>query len=165
MDAKPFLAEIGRLLQQVGLEAVLIGNAAAAIQGAPVTTIDFDFLFRKTPRNLAKVKTFAAALGAVVLRPYYPASDLFRVVREEDGLQVDFMGTIHGVKSYEGLRARATTVVVEGIPIIVASLADIIKSKRAAGRQRDKAVLDMLEKALEEKGAQKPETGRASKRK
>jgi hypothetical protein len=63
------------------------------------------------------------------------------------------------------LRARATTVVVEGIPIIVASLADIIKSKRAAGRQRDKAVLDMLEKALEEKGAQKPETGRASKRK
>jgi hypothetical protein len=38
-----------------GLEAVLIGNAAAAFRGAPVTTVDFDFLFRGTARNLAKL--------------------------------------------------------------------------------------------------------------
>src|SRR3972149_2360127 len=95
MDATPYLAEIGRGLRQVGLEAVLIGNAAAALQGAPVTTVDFDFLFRKTPRNLRKLKTLSGALGAIVLRPYYPASDLYRVVRD-DGLQIDFMATIPG---------------------------------------------------------------------
>jgi len=32
----------------------------------------------------------------------------------------------------------------------VADLADIIKSKKAAGRPRDKAVLELLEKTLEE---------------
>jgi hypothetical protein len=140
MDAKPALVEIGRQLRRVGLEAVLIGNAGAALQGAPVTTVDFDFLFRSSARNLSKLKTFAAALEAVVLRPYYPVSELYRVVRDDDGLQVDFMGTVHGLRSFEGVRARATAIVIDDIPILVASLADIIKSKRAAGRPRDERV-------------------------
>lgn len=147
MDAAPLLAEVGRQLREVGLEAVLIGNAAAALQGAPVTTIDFDFFFRKTPRNMTKLKAFARGLQATVLRPYYPASDLYRVVRDEDGLQVDFMATAHGLRSFEGVRARATVIPIAGVPITVASLADIIRSKRAAGRPRDKAVLEILEKA------------------
>ena len=150
MDAKPALVEIGRQLKRVGLEAVLIGNAGAALQGAPVTTVDFDFLFRRSARNLSKVKTFAAGLKAIVLRPYYPVSDLYRVVRDDDGLQVDFMGTVHGLRSFEGVRDRATEIVIDDIPILVASLADIITSKRAAGRPRDKAVRALLEKALGE---------------
>jgi predicted nucleotidyltransferase len=150
VDAKPLLQQIGRALTEVGLEAVLIGNAAAALQGAPVTTVDFDFLFRKTPRNIAKLKRLARVLGATILRPYYPASDLFRVVRDEDGLQVDFMATIHGVRSFEGLRARASTIAVGDVSVPVASLPDIIKSKRAAGRPRDVAVLELLERAYEE---------------
>ena len=147
MDAKPFLVEVGRRMHEVGLEAVLIGNAAAALQGAPVTTVDFDFFFRKTPRNMTKVKALAKALHATVLRPYYPVSDLFRVVRDDDGLQVDLMATAHGLRSFEGVRARASVLTIDGVPITVASLADIIKSKRAAGRPRDKAVIEILEKA------------------
>ena len=85
MDAAPLLVEIGRALQEIGLEAVLIGNAAAALRGAPVTTIDFDFLFRRTPRNMAKLKALASRLRATVLRPYYPASDLYCVVRDGAG--------------------------------------------------------------------------------
>lgn len=146
MDAAPFLVEVGRALGAVSLDAVLIGNAGAALQGAPVTTLDFDFLFRRTPRNLAKLKQFASRLEATVLRPYYPVSDLFRVVRD-DGLQVDFMGTVHGVRSYEGVRARATMVDVAGVAIAVAALADIIKSKKAAGRPQDLAVVHVLERA------------------
>ncbi|NOT25079.1 MAG: hypothetical protein HOP16_03150 [Acidobacteria bacterium] len=132
----------------VKLEAVLIGNAAAALQGAPVTTVDFDFLFRKTPRNMVKLKALAKTLRAMVLRPYYPASDLYRLVREDDGLQVDFMGTIHGVRSFAGLRDRSSTVDVGGATVRVASLIDVVRSKRAARRPRDLAVLDLLEKSL-----------------
>lgn len=72
------------------------------------------------------------------------------------------VATVHGLRSYEGVRARAATVVVEGVSIAVASLADILRSKRAAGRPRDKAVLEVLEKALEEASRQKSQAGGAS---
>ena len=64
MDAGPLLAEVGRRINAVNLEAILIGNAAAALRGAPVTTIDFDLLFRKSSRNLVKLKTIARGLRA-----------------------------------------------------------------------------------------------------
>jgi hypothetical protein len=154
------------MLEEHGLEAVLIGNAAAALQGAPVTTIDFDFMFRKTPANLRKLKALAKALDAVILRPYYPASDLFRIVRDDDGLQVDFMATVDGVRSLASLRSRAKQVVFENSTLLVATLSDVIKSKRAAGRPRDLAVLKILEKALDEEARdQKRETGSSKKRK
>ena len=165
MDAKPLLVEVARHMNAVKLEAVLIGNAAAALQGAPVTTVDFDFLFRKTPRNLGKLKRLGASLGAVVLRPYYPASDLYRIVRDDDGLQVDFMVTIHGVRSFEGLRERATSVEIDGVTVLVASLRDIIRSKRAARRPRDLAVLEILEKTLEEAPGKTNPAGRRRPRK
>src|SRR5579863_1885724 len=51
MDAQPELALLAKALNEYGLEAILIGNMAAALHGAPVSTIDIDLLFRKTPRN------------------------------------------------------------------------------------------------------------------
>jgi hypothetical protein len=151
MNATPLLSSVAAALAEVRLEAVLIGNAAAAIQGAPVTTVDFDFMFRATPVNLAKLKKFARRLEAVILRPYYPASALFRVMNDDRGLQADFMPAIHGVKSFTSLRSRAEKIALGGHVLWVAHLADVIASKRAADRPRDKAVLDILEKTLREK--------------
>jgi hypothetical protein len=149
VDSTPILVEVATALRSVRLEAVLIGNAAA-LQGAPVTTVDLDFLFRKTAGNIAKLKALARQLKAIVMRPYYPASDLFRVVRDDDTLQLDFMTTIHGVRTFEGVRDRADTIEIGGVTLLVASLDDIIRSKRAAGRPRDRAVLEVLEKSREE---------------
>ncbi len=151
MDARPILFMLARVLEEEGLEVVMIGNAAAALQGAPVTTLDFDFLFRKTAGNLRKLKAVARSLNAMVLRPYYPVSGLFRIERDEDSLHVDFMSRIDGIRSLAALRSRATKIDLGGHALWVADLADIIKSKRAAGRPRDRAVLEILEKALDEK--------------
>jgi predicted nucleotidyltransferase len=151
MDAGPLLDSVVAALAEVRLEAVLIGNAAAAIQGAPVTTVDFDFMFRSTPVNLAKLKKFAVRMDAVILRPYYPVSALYRVMSDDHGLQADFMPAIHGVKSFNSLRSRAEKIELGGRSLWVANLADIIASKRAAGRPRDRAVLEILGKTLREK--------------
>src|SRR5437868_6070320 len=150
MDAAPLLIRIAKLLRQHKLDAILIGNAAAALQGAPVTTADIDFLFRQTPASLKKLKALARSLDAYILRPYYPVSGLYRIARDEDGLQLDFMTVIDGIRSFEGLRKRAKTIRIDDTELTVAALPDIIKSKRAAGRARDLAVLDVLEKTLSE---------------
>lgn len=161
MDAEPELALLARVLAKHGLDAVLIGNMAAALHGAPVTTIDIDFFFRKNPRNLTKLKAVATELGAVILRPYYPVSDLFRLQRERDGLQIDFMGWIDGVKSYESVRGNAKVFEFGGYPLAVGSLQDVIRSKRAAARGKDTAVLDILEKVAHETEAQQKTNGGA----
>lgn len=138
-------------MDRCGIDAVLIGNAAAALHGAPVTTVDFDFFFRRTPANVKRLKALAQDLGATILRPYYPVSELFRLSRDADGLQVDFMGAIEGIRSFEGVRARSRPVTLaDGVVVRVAALADIIKSKRAAGRPQDRAILPLLEKTLEQ---------------
>jgi hypothetical protein len=150
MDAEPLLALVAAALSRRRLSAVLIGNAAAALQGSPVTTMDLDFMFRKTPANLTKLKRLADDLGAVVMRPYYPASGLYRVVRDRDALQLDFMSKVDGIRSFESLRARASRLEFRGSGILVADLRDIIRSKEAADRPQDRAVLPLLRRTLDE---------------
>jgi hypothetical protein len=151
MNAEPLLNRIAQVLAENRLEAVMVGNAAAALHGAPVTTLDIDFMFRRTPTNLKKLKAVAKALGAVILRPYYAVSELYRVVNDERGLQLDFMAKLDGIRSFEGLESRSEIVEFGQRELRLASLSVIIKSKRAAGRDRDKAVLEMLQKTLDEK--------------
>ena len=155
MEAQPELALVAKALNENSLEAILIGNMAAALHGAPVTTIDIDLFFRKTPRNMQKLKQVADTLGAVILRPYYPVSGLFRLHRERDGLQIDFMAHIDGVKSYEGVRSRADEFRIGGQKLLAASLDDVIQSKRAADRDKDRSVIDILERTRDEEAAAK----------
>jgi hypothetical protein len=150
VTAESVLRLVAGLLAKHRLDAVLIGNAAAALQGSPVTTVDLDFLFRKTPGNLRKVRRLADDLDAVVFLPYYPASELYRVVRDRDGLQIDFMAKIDGIRSFEGLRTRATAVQFGKHELLVAALEDIIRSKQAANRPQDRAVLPVLRRTLRE---------------
>jgi len=75
------------------------------------------------------------------------------------------MATIHGVRSFAGMRSRALIVEIGGAPLAVASLADIIRSKKAAGRPRDRAVIDLLERTYEEASHQGEQTGRTPPRK
>lgn len=150
MNAEPVLALVARALAARRLDAVLIGNAAAALQGAPVTTLDFDFMFRKTPRNLQKLRGLADDLGATVLRPYYPASELYRVMRDANALQLDFMARVDGVTSFEALRARASSAQFGSAELRVAALEDIVRSKEVADRPQDRAVLPILRATLRE---------------
>ena len=149
MDATPRLVEIADALAAAGLEAILIGNAAAALHGAPVTTIDFDFLYRASKTNEGKIRRFAASLGAELTQPFAAVSSVYRIYRPNPELLVDLVCQIHG-GSFNGFRSRSEAIEISGRRVVVASLADIIKSKKEANRPKDLAVLYVLEKTLEE---------------
>ncbi|MBI3199937.1 MAG: hypothetical protein HYZ29_00255 [Myxococcales bacterium] len=97
----------------------------------------------------------AKSLGAAVFRPYYPVSKLYRVVDDESGLQLDFKPVLHGIRSFASLRSRAQRLQLGSAELQVAALEDIIKSKAAAARPRDLAVLPVLETTLREKARPK----------
>jgi predicted nucleotidyltransferase len=86
-------------------------------------------------------------------QPSYPASNLFRIVRPAESLQFDFMVQIAGIRSFEGMRSRATVTEFDGYPLRVASLDDVIKSKAAAGRDKDLAVMHILRRTVKERDA------------
>jgi predicted nucleotidyltransferase len=151
MTAEPLLTVAARMLAKHRLDAVLIGNAAAALQGAPVTTMDLDFFMRATPRNVTKVRKIAEDLQTSVVQPYYPVSTLYRINKPEEDLQLDFMTKISGIRSFEGVRSRATITEFGGHQLRVASLADVIRSKTAAGRPEDLAVLPVLHRVVRER--------------
>jgi hypothetical protein len=66
--------------------------------------------------------------------------------------QVDLLPRLYGVtSSFESLRSRSISVRVGSETVRVASLEEVLKSKRAAGRPKDLAVLPILEDTLREK--------------
>ena len=115
-------------------------------RGVPLTTLDVDFMFRKTPRNLQKLKQLAKDIDGHLDQPFKPMSDMYRLLSNE--AQIDFVQRMDGVKSFESLRSRAVSMKVGEENVRVASLDDIIKSKKAAQREKDLAALPILEKTL-----------------
>ena len=152
MNAGPFLLEIMQALRTARLEAILIGNAGAALRGAPVTTQDFDFLVRPSPQFRAKVARLAEILHASVSTPYYPVSNVVRL-RNQNGLIIDLLPRMSAIRSFESLRSRSDTIRMGDESMRIASLDDIVRSKRAAGRPKDLAVLPILEEVLREQKA------------
>ncbi|HAO20174.1 MAG TPA: hypothetical protein DCQ37_06595 [Desulfobacteraceae bacterium] len=164
MNAELLLNKIAAAFHKVKLDAVMIGNAAAALHGAPVTTLDIDFMIRKTASNLKKLKKLADELEAHILKPFYPISSLYRIMNEDMGIQLDFMTIIHGINSFESLNADAVQAEFNGYALKIASLEKIIRSKKALNRAKDRAVLELLEKTLYEIRKNKKKTAQPAQK-
>lgn len=149
MDAR-LLEKVLSAFKKVGLEAVLVGNSAAAVHGAPVTTQDADCVIRETGLNIKKAKAAAKELGLSMCQPFLPASDVVRL--EGGGIQVDLMFSMNR-KSFEQVRSKATRMTVGSASVWVLSLEEIIAAKRRANRPKDRAVMPILEETLRVKKA------------
>lgn len=61
--------DVGELLRQLsgaGVEFIVVGGAAAVLHGAPITTEDLDIVHRRSPENVARLKTLLDRLDAYV---------------------------------------------------------------------------------------------------
>ncbi len=136
-----------KALRAAKLEAVVIGNTAAILHGVPVTTLDADLLVRDSKVTDRKVLDLAARLGAVVTTPFEPLSSVRRL--QGFALPIDVMRAPSDRFRFESVASRAEPIAVGSEVALVASLADVIAMKRAADRPKDRAVMPLLEAALE----------------
>jgi hypothetical protein len=123
-----------------GAEFLVVGLAAAALQGAPAVTRGVHLWFRSLPdqglmRALAKV-------GASCLPPTASTPPLLAGAGTE---LFDVVVHMHGLESFEQEAGQAVRIRLGGVDLPVLPLARIIASKKATGRPKDLSILPALE--------------------
>jgi hypothetical protein len=149
-------------LERHRVQFVLIGAAAARIAGAPVVTEDIDITPATDKANLERLAAALKELRARLRSPSdssgvpFPfdgdmlrSADMWTLTTSAGDLDICF--TPSGTRGYGDLRREASrTRVGPGISVSVASLRDVIRSKEAAGRDKDLAQLPLLRRTLEQ---------------
>lgn len=127
------------------VDYLVIGGVAAIAHGVPRLTLDLDILIRPTRENAESLLQALeeAGLGTAVLTT---AEEILanEVVIFKDRIRVDVQTRTPGIE-FEGAEERRLTIDVEGVPVHLVSLDDLIASKREAGRPKDLEDVKALE--------------------
>jgi predicted nucleotidyltransferase len=133
-------------LNSRAVEYLVIGGVAAIAHGVPRLTLDLDILIRATPDNVRSLlQAFEdAGLGTAALTT---VDEILanEVVIFKDRIRVDVQTRTPGI-DFEGARGRCVTIEVEGVPVYLLSIDDLIASKRAAAREKDLQDVEALER-------------------
>ena len=156
MIPAPKFKDALEILAKHGVELVVVGGVAGVLNGAPVATFDLDVVHARYAENLDRL---LVALNELEARYRDPAG---RELRPElsalaGGGQhllmtscgpVDVLGEIGRGRRYEDLLPEAVPVHIGAITVQILGLPALIRSKEEAGRDKDKAVLDVLRQTL-----------------
>jgi hypothetical protein len=147
-----------RALIDADVEFVLIGGWSAIVHGSRFMTDDLDVCYARTPENLGRL--------ARALAPYHPRlrglpeglpfiwdeatlrnGTVFTLVTDLG--DVDLLAEVSGLGSFEEVKAGSYIADAFGRKVWTLDLKSLIKAKRAAGRDKDLAVLPELEGLLD----------------
>lgn len=132
-----------RELVKNGVPFMIVGLAAATLQGAPVVTQDIDLWFERLDHpgiRKALQKCGGAYVPPIGLNPPMFASGHLELF--------DIVLTMHGLKEFRKELAHACEMDLDRVIVKVLTLARIIVSKEAANREKDRLVLPVLRDAL-----------------
>ena len=132
-----------KTLLDEGIEFMVVGLAAAALQGVPAVTQDIDLWFAHRDDKMIE------ALGKAGVSYIPPSENNPPLLVGEAADLFDIVVHMHGLGSFEEERAGAKIVEVGQIQLPVLALDRIVVSKQATGRPKDLAILPVLKDALE----------------
>jgi hypothetical protein len=154
-------AALLRVLDARGVRFVLIGGLAAAVHGSPYVTTDVDVTPATDPQNLANLSGALRDLDARIRTEAVPGglpfdhdgasllrNAVWNLVTRHGDLDVAF--TPSGTTGYDDVTRDAEPIEILGVVVRVASLADVVRSKTAAAREKDQRQLPLLRRLLEE---------------
>ncbi len=152
------------ILNEEGVEYVVVGGFAAVVRGSSLPTRDIDVVPSRSTENLdrlgralrrmgAQIRTDSEPVPAPLDGPFLANMPLMLNLVTEFG-EMDLTFVPAGRRGgYDGWRVAATLEELsDGLSVVVASLDDIIDSKRAANRPKDQMALPYLESLRDELG-------------
>ncbi|MFZ1866795.1 MAG: hypothetical protein WAU39_21415 [Polyangiales bacterium] len=151
----PGHADVGELLRRLadaGVEFIVVGGAAAVLHGAPITTEDLDIVHRRSPENVARLKTLLDGLDAHVRelanRRLPPQESALlgegHVLLSTRLGPLDCLGTLIDGRGFEELASHSESIVDEGAEFLVVDLPTLIELKTKTGRAKDRLMLPVL---------------------
>jgi hypothetical protein len=149
-----------RVLQQHEVAYVLIGGLAASLYGSPHVTTDADIAPAREASNLERLAAALCELDARIRAEGEPEGlafdrsaallanvSILNLTTRYGDLDLTFEPA--GTQGYDDLRRRAVEIQIRETRVVVAALADVIRSKEAAGREKDRLTLPTLRRLLE----------------
>lgn len=132
---------------ECGVEFMIVGAHALSVHGYSRFTDDFDVWVRPTPANAQRVYNALAAFGAPMDRittEDLTSDDLIFQIGVAP-VRIDVITSIEGV-SFDDAWPNRVPVTYGGIAVSVLGRSDLITNKRAAGRPKDLADVNELER-------------------
>jgi hypothetical protein len=151
-------------LHEADVRFILVGGMAAILHGDVGVTIDLDLVPERESQNLERLARALRALEARIRTSDVPdglsfdCSGAFLHDLPRDSIlnlttsagAVDLTFQPSGTHGYADLHRDAIEIeIAGGVRILVASLADVIRSKEAAGREKDRLALPRLRRLLD----------------
>ena len=135
------------LLNARRVRYLVVGGYAVAYHGYPRTTGDIDIFVELSPRNAAAMVEVFVRFGFATegLKPefFMDKGEVVRLGREP--LKLEILNDISGVTFAKCYRRRVRARI-EGLRVNFIDLPDLVRNKRASGRDKDKLDLKNLPK-------------------
>jgi predicted nucleotidyltransferase len=143
-------------LSEGGVDYVVVGGVAVAVQGYGRATKDLDITYATDPANLEALGEVLIAAKAQLRGvpedvPFIPDgrtlkhTQILTLDTVDGGL--DLLVDPSGAAPYDAMRRRADLIEFEDIHVRIVGLEDLLSMKRAAGRPQDLADIEALEAA------------------
>jgi hypothetical protein len=139
-------------LAEEGVAYVLVGGLAATVHGASLTTLDTDVCFRQDRENCERLSRALERIQAEVyppravlipLTPELLQSHRIIHLRSLAG-RLDLLGTVPGLGSYDEIAPGMIEIRLEGLPVPVLNLDQLIQAKSVLNQPKDREHLDQL---------------------
>jgi hypothetical protein len=160
---EPDFLEILRVLTAHEVKFIVVGGVSAVLQGAPFTTFDLDVVHSRDPQNIDRLLRALESLEVYYRtnpgkRARPAASHLLsqghQLLMSRFG-PLDILGMIGRGRQFDMLLPHTIEMEIDaGVKINVLDLQTLIQTKEETAGEKDRALLPVLRKALEEKSRQ-----------
>jgi hypothetical protein len=124
---------------------LLVGAYAMAAHGFPRSTMDIDLWVMPSPENtpliLQALEDFGAPSGDLSSEDFQREDMIFQIGVAPR--RIDIITSVDGLK-FDDAFIHSKIIDIEGIPIHVLSVSDLIINKRSTGRTKDMADVELL---------------------